>query len=1792
MIRKNDIDLAGAVVSSRHGVNRLFGIPPLSRAVFRMGVGFALALLALWGLLTAPAQAEVTFVSNLNKTTGQNSIEIGNNWEVAQGFTTGSNEDGYTLASVEAIFPTVNSSPTLTVTLHKDLPTNAAIATLNNPDSIVTGTLTFTAPAMTTLEKETTYYVLFNGDNVFMRSTSSDDEDSGGLTDWSIADVRQLRDDTTTGPFTENSASMRIRLKGTVKGTTTNTAPTASDNTVTTDEDTAYTFAATDFNFADDDAGDTLASVKVTSLESAGDLELDGTGVTLNQVITKADIDANKLTFEPAANANGSAYATFGFTVNDGTDDSASAYTMTIDVTAVNDAPYLDNVIPDQSATAGTAFSYTFPANTFGDDDGDTLTYTAAKSDDTALPSWLSFNANTRTFSGTPAAADVGTVSVKVKASDDDNSVNYTFVITVSAAANNPPTASDNTVTTAEDVDLTFLATDFNFADVDGDTLASVKITSLPASGKGTLALDGTDITSADLPQTVTKSELDAGDLVYTPPANGNGSAYATFQFKVNDGTVDSDDAYTMTIDVDAVNDAPSASDNTVTTDEDTTYTFAASDFNFTDVDAGDTLAGVKITTLESAGDLELDGTDVTANQVITKADIDAGDLTFAPAAGASGDPYATFGFKVNDGTADSASAYTMTIDVGVVNDPPTASSNTVTTSEDTAYAFAASDFGFMDDDGDTLASVKVIQLESAGDLELDGTDVTLNQVITKADIDANKLTFTPAENAYMATGYATFTFKVNDGTVDSLAGYTMTISVTPVNDAPTVANAIADQSATVDTAFSFQFAANAFDDVDDSTLTYTATKSDDSALPSWLSFTANTRTFSGTPAVADAGTVSVKVTASDDDGASVSDTFVITVSTVPNNPPTASSATVTTSEDAAYAFAASDFGFMDDDGDTLASVKITTLESAGDLELDGTGVALNQVITKADIDANKLTFTPAADVNGSAYATFGFKVNDGTDDSASTYTMTIDVTAVNDAPTVANAIPDRSATVDAAFSFQFAANAFDDVDDSTLTYTATKSDDSALPSWLSFAANTRTFSGTPAAADAGTVSVKVTASDDDSASVSDTFVITVSATTVCGAVWCGTLTVQNLGSGHRGCANSESQSARKCSTGTTLSEDGFTHDSTSYAVTRVQLRSDGELRLHMSPDLTTASQLLALHAGGRVFYFTDANSHSGTNNRRWFGSGLSWSTGDEVYLELREDPRVDATGAPEIIGSPQVGETLTAGLGTIEDGNGLPAFPSGFEFRWQRDGRSISGATSHEYTVTSEDVGTAITVEVEFTDGVGESESLESAPTALVVTSGTITNTDRMPQAWLARFGRTVADQVLDAVSGRMGSTQSPGTAVQVAGRPVGASPDPGVGASAERPLSQWLRDPSGTSRAPAGRELLGGSSFSLTSGTEQAGFGTLWGRGAVSRFDGREGDLSLDGEVASALLGTDFTRGRKTAGLVVSRSLGEGGYRSPSGGGAVESTLTGVYPWGRYAASERVSVWGVAGYGAGTLTLVPAGQPPLETDLDLVMAVLGGRGILSGAPSGGGLELSVTSDALAVRTSSSAVRGSRGNLAASRGRVTRLRVGLEGTWRGLGPLVPSVAVGARHDGGDAETGFGADLGGRLAWHARVPGLRAELAARGLLTHEDGGLRERGLAGSLYWDPSPASERGPELTLRRTTGAAATGGLHALLGPDSPRPLAAAGEPGPDRRRLETRFGYGFAAFGGTWTAIPEIGLELAGSGREYIHAWRLLKTRSDGLRLRLDFEARHRAGTADREPENRLGIRFAAQW
>ena len=187
----------------------------------------------------------------------------------------------------------------------------------------------------------------------------------------------------------------------------------------------------------------------------------------------------------------------------------------------------------------------------------------------------------------------------------------------------------------------------------------------------------------------VSLADINSGLLAWTPAANVHGAGIASFTFQVQDdggtanGGVDLDStANTMTLHVNSVNDAPTGVDKTILLDEDTTYTLTATDFGFADANdsPAHALTAVRIATLPSAGGLTLNGSPVTAGQMISAADINAGLLVFAPAADGNGTGYSSFTFQVQDsgGTANGgvdldASANTITFDVSGVNDAPTA---------------------------------------------------------------------------------------------------------------------------------------------------------------------------------------------------------------------------------------------------------------------------------------------------------------------------------------------------------------------------------------------------------------------------------------------------------------------------------------------------------------------------------------------------------------------------------------------------------------------------------------------------------------------------------------------------------------------------------------------------------------------------------------------------------------------------------------------------------------------------------------------------------------------------------------------------------------------------------------------------------------------------------------------------------------------------------------------------------------------------------------------------------------
>jgi hypothetical protein len=257
---------------------------------------------------------------------------------------------------------------------------------------------------------------------------------------------------------------------------TANVAPTASNGAITVNEDTSYTFVANDFNFSDADSGNVLTQVQITALPSTGTLSLNGVAVTANQAITKADIDAGKLTFRGAIDASGAANTSFQFKVHDGTEYSTASYTETVNITAVNDAPGFtkgaDQVVNEDAGAQTVADWATGLSKGPADESGQTLTFITSN-DNNALFSVQPTIDSNGNLTYTPAANASGTATVTVSLRDSggtanggvDTSASQTFTITVNPV-NDAPTGTV-TISGTPNVGITLTAAN-TLADVDG----------------------------------------------------------------------------------------------------------------------------------------------------------------------------------------------------------------------------------------------------------------------------------------------------------------------------------------------------------------------------------------------------------------------------------------------------------------------------------------------------------------------------------------------------------------------------------------------------------------------------------------------------------------------------------------------------------------------------------------------------------------------------------------------------------------------------------------------------------------------------------------------------------------------------------------------------------------------------------------------------------------------------------------------------------------------------------------------------------------------------------------------------------------------------------------------------------------------------------------------------------------------------------------------------------------------------------------------------------------------------
>ncbi len=1021
-------------------------------------------------------------------------------------------------------------------------------------------------------------------------------------------------------------------------------------------------------------------------------------------------------------------------------------------------------------------------------------------------------------------------------------------------------------------------------------------------------------------------------------------------------------------------------------------------------------------------------------------------------------------------------------------------------------------------------------------EVKVGGTAVAL-AAITPVAVSGRTVTLTlagtpPADQ----TVTVSYTPDEDSMTTDSRASAPMAVAFTDrtVGTAPTVANAIPDQTAAVGTAFSFQFAANTFNDPDGDTLSYTATLSDDNALPGWLSFAADTRTFSGTPQAANAGTVSVKVTATDGTN-SVSDTFDIAVT----NAPTVANAIPdqTAEPGTAFSFQFPANTFNDADGDTLSYTAT---------KADGT--ALPGWLSFA---ADTRTFSGTPQAANAGTVSVKVTATDGTHSVSDSFDI-----AVTTAPTVANAIPDQTATVNAAFSFQFAANTFNDADGDTLTYTATKGDGTALPGWLSFAADTRTFSGTPTAANVGTVSVKVTATDGTH-SVSDSFDIAV-VTTIAPTAQAGADRTADPGAT------------------VTLSGSGTDSDGTiqGYAWSQVS----GTSVTLQNANTAQASFTAPDTAGPLVFRLTVTDNLGATDT-------------DDVTVTVNDVPPIFTGSVPALRLEPGAAMTPVV-LPEATGGNGGPytyglsSEPTGLAgLSFDAATRTLSGTPADEegrwtFAYTAHDGDTVTT-------------DADAARLTFRVTVGVaFEEQQQVARRTLAAVASRAVAGALDNIGTRLGAAvPAPGLTLAGETVPFGVSGTVSGGTACSpdaRERHGFATGASGCARARsrgvAADTVLPTSAFSLTLGAAEGDPGfdpsaprwALWGRGDFGSFSGRPDAIThYRGETRTGWLGLDAREpersggrpGRWVAGLAISRGSSKTDYDLEGEKGRIETDLTAVWPYGRWSFGNGLELRGMLGAGRGEARHAADDGTREKSRLRMWTVAAGLRRPLSPV---GGVALAAQGDASFAR-----MRTAQGDEAVDglRADTWRLRVGAEASRRFAledgALLTPFLAASVRQDGGDGVTGTGLELAGGLRYGS--PGVSVEARVRWLVAHTRDDTEERGASVTVRMGPA-ARGRGISLTLSPRWGAPADG-AGALWREELPKggTSGAAREAGA----LDLRVGYGFGLFGDRFTGTPNAGLGLSdGGARDYRIGWRL----TPAVRGAPDFQVD--LGVTRREP------------
>ncbi|MGQ0455520.1 MAG: tandem-95 repeat protein [Hyphomicrobium sp.] len=649
--------------------------------------------------------------------------------------------------------------------------------------------------------------------------------------------------------------------------------------------------------------------------------------VTLSGNFTQAQYaDAIELIqFENTTDTPSATPRVIHVTVSDGISTSNTA------VATINVDRAPDSVNDTASGNEDTAISGNVLTN---DDLGDTPITSVTVLTGPANGTLTSFNTMTGAFVYTPNANFNGTDTFTYRVTDADGDISTATVTITVNAVNDPPTqVVPGAQTTAEDTNRVITGT--SVADVDGGALTTTL--TLPV-GAGTITVvtgGGATITNngtgtVTIAGTAAQINAAIASITYAPTADYNGSTSLSVSTTDGAATASNSIAITVTAVADITNDA-------VTTNEDTAATF-------------NVITGTNGATADSFENAGAVVTSVTQGANGTVTFLANGSVTYTPNANFNGSD--SFTYTVTSGGVTETA--TVTVTVTAVNDAPVVAGDSITTAEDTP--FSGSLPVATDVDGDTLTySLATAPTNGVAVVNSNGT-----------------YTYTPNANY---NGPDSFTFTVSDGN-GGFVTRTVSITVTPVNDAPT-AGALVNQSSQDSETDSYN-ASTVFSDVDGDTLSYSAT-----GLPAGLSINPATGVISGTLTSSASqggvgGVYTVTVTANDGAGGSVSRGFTWTVT---NPAPNAVADTFTTEEDTPLNgnVLGND---SDPDGDTL-TVNTTPVS----------GPANGTLVLNSD---GTFTYTPDLDYTGTD--SFAYQLIDA-DGGVSTATVSLTIYPENDDP-------------------------------------------------------------------------------------------------------------------------------------------------------------------------------------------------------------------------------------------------------------------------------------------------------------------------------------------------------------------------------------------------------------------------------------------------------------------------------------------------------------------------------------------------------------------------------------------------------------------------------------------------------------------------------------------------------------------------------------------------------------------------------------------------------------------------